>query len=235
MFPFTSRARFRSAMARRCSIVLRGWGCRRRMRGGVGARVLIARNKQHPQWWTGVMWLDTSPVVDIVYRMRDVFRENFDYVSLQPNDISIIQHEKERLDQWRGTSDYTDRLVTAIKTSRHGKITTRRFSGGDPLVPFSAVMMALSQPLKPGDSPTFDVFSGGNRYVFMFKVIGRERITTALGTFNTLKIQPWRDGSAKQLSQSVARNHGVGDRRRASSASPNFVAGILRRGVRRPD
>jgi len=155
------------------------------------ARVLIARNKQHPQWWTGVMWLDTSPVVDIVYRMRDVFRENFDYVSLQPNDISIIQHEKERLDQWRVTFDHTDRLVTAIKTSRHGKITTRRFSGGDPLGPFSAVMMALSQPLKPGDSPTFDVFSGGNRYVFMFKVIGRERITTALGTFNTLKIEPW--------------------------------------------
>jgi hypothetical protein len=155
------------------------------------ARVLIARNKQHPQWWTGVMWLNTSPVVDIVYRMRDVFRENFDYVSLQPNDIYIIQHEKERLDQWRVTFDHPDRLVTAIKTSRHGKITTRRFSGGDPLGPFSGVMMALSQPLKPGDSPTFDVFSGGNRYVFSFKVIDRERITTALGTFNTLKIEPW--------------------------------------------
>ena len=51
--------------------------------------------------------------------------------------------------------------------------------------------MALSQPLKPGDSTTLDVFSGGNRYVFTFKVLGRERITTALGTFDTLKIEPW--------------------------------------------
>lgn len=103
----------------------------------------------------------------------------------------IVQHEKERLDQWRVTFDQSDRMVTAIKTSRHGKVTTRRFSGGDPLGPFSGVMMALSQPLKPGDSPTFDVFSGGNRYVFMFKVLARERITTALGTFDTVKIEPW--------------------------------------------
>jgi hypothetical protein len=155
------------------------------------ARVLIARNKLHPEWWTGMMLLNSSPVVDIVYRMRDVFRENFDYISLRPNDVSILQHEKQRLDQWRVTFDHGNHIVTAIKTSRRGKITTRRFSGGDPLGPFSGVMMALSQPLKPGDSPTLDVFSGGNRYVFTFKVLGRERITTALGTFDTLKIEPW--------------------------------------------
>ena len=155
------------------------------------ARVFIARSKLHPEWWTGVMWLNTSAVVDIVYRMRDVFRENFDYTSLRPNDISIVQHEKQRLDQWRVTFDHANHEVTAIKTSRHGKITTRRFSGGDPLGPFSGAMMVLSQPLKPGDSPTLDVFSGGNRYVFTFKVRGRERITTALGTFDALKIEPW--------------------------------------------
>ena len=155
------------------------------------ARILIAHNKLHPQWWSGVMWLDTSAVVDIVYRMRDVFRENFDYTSLRPNDIYIVQHEKQRLDQWRVSFDRNQHLVTAIKTSRHGKITTRRFSGGDPLGPFSGAMMALSQPLRPGASLNFDVFSGGNRYVFAFKVLARERITTALGTFDTLKIEPW--------------------------------------------
>jgi hypothetical protein len=155
------------------------------------ARVLITHNKKHPEWWSGMMLLNTSPMVDIVYRMRDIFRENFDYVSLRPNDISILQHEKQRQDQWQVTFDHANHLVTAIKTSRQGKITTRRFSGGDPLGPFSGVMMALSQPLKPGDSPTLDVFSGGNRYVFTFKVLGRERITTALGTFDTLKIEPW--------------------------------------------
>jgi Protein of unknown function (DUF3108) len=155
------------------------------------ARILIAHNKRHPQWWSGMMWLDTSAVVDLVYRMRDVFRENFDFKSLRPNDITIAQHENQRFDRWRVTFDHKQGLVTAIKTSRHGKITTRRFTGGDPLGPFSGAMMALSQPLRPGESLTFDVFSGGNRYVFAFKVEGRERITTALGTFNTLKIEPW--------------------------------------------
>ncbi len=155
------------------------------------ARILIAHNKLRPQWWTGIMTLDTSQVVDIVYRMRDIFRENFDYSSLRPNDIYIVQHEKQRLDQWRVNFDHAQRLVTAVKTSRHSKVTTRRFSGGDPLGPFSGAMMALSQPLRPGASLTFDVFSGGNRYVFAFKVVARERITTALGTFDTLKIEPW--------------------------------------------
>lgn len=155
------------------------------------ARIVIARNRSHPQWWTGLMWLNTSAVVDVVYRMRDVFRENFDYYSLRPSEIFIVQHEKQRLDQWRVNFDPAQHLVTAVKTSRHGKITIRRFSGGDPLGPFSGALMALSQPLHPGASLNFDVFSGGNRYVFAFKVLARERITTALGTFNTLKIQPW--------------------------------------------
>jgi hypothetical protein len=155
------------------------------------AQVLIVHNKLNPRWWTGVMTLNTSEVVDVVYRMRDVFRENFDCSTLRPNDIYILQHEKQRLDQWRVNFDHAERLVTAIKTSRRGKITTRRFSGGDPLGPFSGAMMALSQPLRPGESMNFDVFSGGNRYVFAFKVMARERITTALGTFDTLRIEPW--------------------------------------------
>jgi len=155
------------------------------------ARIVIGQSKTHPEWWTGVMWLNTSEEVDLVYPMRDVFKENFDRTSLRPNDITIVQHEKQRLDQWHVTFDRADHLVTAIKINRHGKVTTRRFSGGDPLGPFSGVMMALSQPLKPGDSVTTDVFSGGNRYVFMFKVIDRERVTTGLGTFDTVKIEPW--------------------------------------------
>ena len=56
------------------------------------AKVLISHNKLHPEWWTGVMWLNTSEVVDLVYPMRDVFKENFDSTSLHPNDITIVQH-----------------------------------------------------------------------------------------------------------------------------------------------
>jgi Protein of unknown function (DUF3108) len=155
------------------------------------AHIVIVRNRTHPEWWSGQMWLSTSTVADVLYRMRDYFREDFDYTSLSPDNIYILQHENQRRDQWRVTFDHASRIVVAVKTSRHGKVTTRRFIGGDPLGPFSGAIMALSQPLKPGDKLPFDVFSGGNRYVFSFNVLGRERITTALGTFDTLKIQPW--------------------------------------------
>jgi hypothetical protein len=154
------------------------------------ARVLVSRNRAHPEWSRAEMWITSSAIVDLMYRMRDYFREDFQRDSYQPDNIYIQQHEKKRFDEWHTTFDHQDHLVTAIKRNRRGETTERQFSGGDPLGPFSGAMMALSQPLKPGDDLTFDVFSGGNRYVFAFNVIGRERITTALGTFNTLKIEP---------------------------------------------
>jgi Protein of unknown function (DUF3108) len=153
------------------------------------ARVILAHNKLHPDW-TGQMWINSSRVVDPIYRMRDYFRENFSRGSLQPENMYLLQHEKSRIDEWNVTFDRGNRLVTSIKKNRHGRIWTRRFSGGNPWGPFSGAMMALSQPLKPGETYTFDVFSGGNRYVFAFTVEKHERITTALGTFDTLRIEP---------------------------------------------
>jgi hypothetical protein len=154
------------------------------------ARVIVSHDKAHPESWRGEMWITSSPIVDLIYRMRDYIREDFWRDSYRPENIYIEQHENKRFDVWHTTFDQRDHLVVAIKRSRMGKITIRKFSGGDPLGPFSGAMMALSQPLKPGDDLTFDVFSGGNRYVFAFNVIDRERITTRLGTFDTLKIEP---------------------------------------------
>jgi hypothetical protein len=154
------------------------------------ARIVIAHNRTHPGWWTGQMWINTSRVVDPLYRMRDYFRENFDYKSWRPEEIRVLQHEKSRQDQWLATFDQTHRTVTAVKTNHEGRTWVRRFIGGEPWGPFSGGMIALSQPLTPGKSYTFDLFSGGNRYVFAFAVQGRERITTGLGAFDTLRIEP---------------------------------------------
>lgn len=154
------------------------------------ARITFLRNRRHPELWSGLMWLDTSRVVDLVYRMRDYFREDFAIGTLRPDNIQIFQHENRRVYHWHVTFDYPAHMVTAVKTGRRGGATIRRFTGGDPLGPFSGAIMALSQRLKPGDDLKFDIFSGGNRYVFGFNVTGRERITTALGTFETVRIEP---------------------------------------------
>ena len=154
------------------------------------ARISMVHNRAHPGWWTGEMWITSSALVDPLYRMRDYFREDFAYASWQPAEINILQHEKTRRDRWLATFDPAHQLITAIRTNKAGRTWIRRFSGGDPWGPFSGAMMALSQPLTPGRSYTFDVFSGGNRYVFAFAVQGRERITTGLGAFNALRIEP---------------------------------------------
>ncbi len=154
------------------------------------ARIALAKNRANQEWWTGQMWINTSKVVDPLYRMRDYFREDFRRDSWQPDKIYILQHEKTRQDTWRASFDRPRKLVTALKTNKEGRTWVRKFSGGDPWGPFSGGMMALSQPLKPGENYVFDIFSGGNRYVFGFKVLARESITTGLGTFDTLKIEP---------------------------------------------
>jgi hypothetical protein len=51
-------------------------------------------------------------------------------------------------------------------------------------------MLALSLPLTVGETYTFDVFSGGNRYVLAFTVEKQESITTSLGTLRALRIIP---------------------------------------------
>lgn len=153
-------------------------------------RITLNQNKAHPEWWTGQMWITSSKPVDLLYRMRDYISEDFARDSLAPNDIYILQHEKHRRDEWRVSFDHDAHLVTAVRKNKAGRTWIRRFSGGDPLGPFSGAMLALSQPLQVGASYTFDVFSGGNRYVFKFDVLAHERITTALGTFDTVRIEP---------------------------------------------
>ncbi len=154
------------------------------------SRVTIHRDRKDPRKWVGEMWINSGKLVDVLYRMRDYIREDFTDGSLQPNDMYILQHENKRIDEWRVSFDHEDHLVTATRHNREGRTWVRRFSKGDPFGPFSGAMMALSQPLKVGQMLTFDVFSGGNRYVFSFPVTGRERITTPLGTFDTLRIEP---------------------------------------------
>src|SRR5262249_15669340 len=60
----------------------------------------------------------------------------------------------------------------------------------NPSGPISGSLMALTQPLKVGDSLCFDAFSGTTRYVFRLDVVRRERISTPLGDFDAFRILP---------------------------------------------
>jgi Protein of unknown function (DUF3108) len=154
------------------------------------ARIVLSNNEAAGGSWTGKLWLRSSSVVDLLYRMRDYVYEDFNRGDLRPREIHILQHEKQRRDEWSVRFNDREHLVTSAKRNAQGRIWMREFSGGEPWGPFSGAMLALSLPLRVGETYTFDVFSGGNRYVLAFTVDKRESVTTPLGTLRALRIVP---------------------------------------------
>jgi len=154
------------------------------------ARIVLLKNLRDGHSWTGKLWLRSSTAVDVLYRMRDYVYEDFNRDNLRPRDLHILQHEKRRRDEWAVRFDDREHLVTSAKRNAQGRTWVREFSGGEPWGPFSGAMLALSLPLTVGETYTFDVFSGGNRYVIAFNVERRESITTSLGTTPALRIRP---------------------------------------------
>jgi Protein of unknown function (DUF3108) len=153
------------------------------------ARVELHRNRKDPSLWNAEIWIDSSPLVDILYKMRDYLRERIGVDSLQPIDMYIRQSENQRKDDYHVTFDRSAKLVTLKKTNSRGT-SIKEFIATDPWGPLSGAIMALSQPLKPGDTLAFDVFSGTNRYVFDFHVDRRQRIRVPFGDFDAYRITP---------------------------------------------
>ena len=153
------------------------------------ARVVVLNNGGGHSW-TGRLWLRSSAAVDVLYRMRDFISEDFNSGDLRPREMHISQNEKKRRDEWTIRFDDQQHLVTSIRKNAQGRTWLREFNGGEPWGPFSGAMLALSLPLTVGQTYTFDVFSGGNRYVFAFSVDKREVLATPLGMVPALRIIP---------------------------------------------
>jgi Protein of unknown function (DUF3108) len=139
--------------------------------------------------WLAEAWVRTNPFADIFYRMRDYVRENIAADTLRTGGVYIVQHENKRFNTYDVKIDRQDGLVTASKKNHKGT-QTKRFISSDPWGPLSGAMMALTQPLAAGKTYVFDVFTGGQRYVFSFVVDRRERIGTPLGDFDAWRVVP---------------------------------------------
>lgn len=153
------------------------------------ARVELHKNRKDPSLWQAEAWIETNQVVDMLFKMRDYMTEQMQPGSLMPNQMYIRQSENQRLNDYRATFDREEGLVTLTKTNHKGR-QVKQFIAKNPWGPLSGAMMALSLPLATGERYSIDVFTGSTRYVFDFKVAGRERITTPLGTFDALRLIP---------------------------------------------
>ncbi len=154
-----------------------------------GGKVVLHPDDANPALLSAEIWISTNRLTDKLYRMRDYLRENFGARSLAPAELYIRQNEGHRHDIFDVTFDHHDRVVTLVKHGPRG-VQRRAFLSDNPSGPVSAALMALSQPLKVGDSLSFDAFSGTTRYVFNLYVARRERISTPLGDFDAFRIVP---------------------------------------------
>ncbi len=153
------------------------------------AEVQLARDRQDPALLLAQVSVKTNHAVDVLFKMRDSMVEQVDHQTLAPQHMYIRQSENKRLNDYNVSFDHHDGVVTMVKSNRRGK-QVRKFISPEPWGPLSGSIMALSQPLAVGERYVFDVFTGTTRYVFAFKVTGRDRITTALGTFDALRLVP---------------------------------------------
>lgn len=153
------------------------------------ARLEIHRNPKDQSLWTAQAWIQTNPLADLLFRMRDYMEEDFHRGSFAPLSMYIRQHENRRLNQYRVSFDQAAGMVTMLKTNRKGR-RTRRVPAAHPWGPLSGVLMALSQPLAPGGAWAFHVFTGSADYVFNLRVLDRERLDTAAGPVAAFRIAP---------------------------------------------
>jgi hypothetical protein len=154
-----------------------------------GGKVALHPDGGDPARLSAEIWISTNRLTDKFYKMRDYLREDFTAASLKPAEMNIRQNEGRRHDTFNVTFDHRAHVVTLVKHGPRG-VQTRKFLSYNPSGPVSGAMMALSQPLKPGDSLSFDSFSGTTRYIFELKVVRRERIGTPLGEFDAFRIVP---------------------------------------------
>ena len=152
-------------------------------------RVVLHSHPQDPALLSAEVAVSTNRLIDRFYKMRDYLDEVFTAGSLKPATMQIRQNEGRRHDTFNVTFDHRDHVVTLVKHGPRG-VQVRQFLSYHPSGPISGAIMALSQPLEPGDTLSFDAFSGTTRYVFALKVVKRERIGTPLGEFDSFRIVP---------------------------------------------
>jgi hypothetical protein len=164
------------------------------------ARVKLHSNRKDNSIWVAEAWVQTSPLADLFYKMRDYVKEDIGKQDLAPRVMYIAQRENRRIDDYTISFDRPADRVTITKKNARGS-SSREFIADNGWGMISGGIMALSQPLTAGKTYNFDIFSGTERYVFSFDVTERERVHVPLGDFDAWRIVPdvlyWSDGNLK--------------------------------------
>ncbi|MBR4784886.1 MULTISPECIES: DUF3108 domain-containing protein [Fibrobacter] len=135
------------------------------------------------------------PVFDTVYTrvrnkglMTEVFRKNLHEGTF--HNTSVIRFDRKGEKAWLSDTVFTDMKTRKVKRSADTAVTIQ---GVEHSI-MSAFYYVRTMPLTVGDTSRFSAVSGKKRYELKVLVHGKEQLKTAIGTVNTVKIEPVLDG-----------------------------------------
>ena len=129
-----------------------------------------------------VLTAESNAVVSTFYPVRTRYETWVDVRDFQP--VRFEKHAREG----RYESDEVEEFDL---TQRVGSWREKRTALPDRVEDLiSSFYFLRTQPLVPGEAVQVDVYSRGNIYKLSAAVLGRERVETGAGTFETFKVQP---------------------------------------------
>lgn len=135
------------------------------------------------------------PVNDTIYTrvrnkglMTEVFRKSLHEGSF--HNKSIIRFDRKGEKAWLSDTVFKDPVKHIVKRSADTAVAIQGLEHSI----MSAFYLVRTMPLTVGDTSRFSAVSGKKRYELKVLVHGREKMKTALGSFNTVKVEPVLDG-----------------------------------------
>jgi Protein of unknown function (DUF3108) len=153
------------------------------------AQISLHNDPKHSQTWVGEALVSTNRLVDVFYRMRARLFDVFGAHSLASDQVVIWQDDNGRRAQYQVKFDRARGVVETIRR-KHDHTEEKSFHSAHPMGPIGGTLLALSQPLKVGDTVTLDVFAATERYVVSFRVARHQQIHVGANDFDALRVIP---------------------------------------------
>jgi len=130
----------------------------------------------------------TTGMVDGVYPVRDTVQSVFDAKAMESLSYSLDQSHGKRKKQRHMVFDHETKTVTYTENNNKEIIAITKQTQ-DALS--SLYFLRTKKDFVVGTPIVFDIHDGGKNWTVEIHVLGRERITTAVGEFDTIKVKTY--------------------------------------------
>jgi len=133
----------------------------------------------------------TNPIIDILWKMRDRGISIVDPRTLLPVRHEIFRIENQRRRRQKIIFDHEKRIAYCVREKLDkGEVDKIKLSFQFAFDPISVSYFMRGLDWKVGDERHVEFIENNHRYVLTIRVVGKERINVAAGTFDTLKVEP---------------------------------------------